>query len=60
LKETENPGPYSEQMRGKGNPGHACEEGEMGATYIMYLFGNKKEKDPGLACETNIDPGPTG
>jgi len=47
-------------MRGKGNPGHACEEGEMGATYIMYLFGNKKEKDPGLACETNIDPGPTG
>ncbi len=26
-------------------------------SYIMYLFGNKKEKDPGLA---NIDPGPAG
>jgi hypothetical protein len=30
LKETENPGPYSEQMRGKETLNNACELGEKG------------------------------
>jgi len=40
----------------KGNP-EQCLLTRREGRYIMYLCGNKKEKDPGLA---NIDPGPVG